>query len=115
MDCVIVPLPIDRQVLWRCVFKVFAPSMAFAHRVEARLLLFSRIAGTVTIRCRDSPQPQDAHDSILGLLVVLTVQILNVYKPRGLTARGRRRLAPTRAAAAGSSAPRHVEDTHAGR
>jgi len=55
VGCVIVPLPQRRRVLRCCASKVFAPSMAFAREVRARLPLVPANAGfNLTTRQSDS-------------------------------------------------------------
>ena len=48
LSCAHVPIPIRRRVPRCCISKVFAPSVAIAHRVEARLPLLPALAGTLT-------------------------------------------------------------------
>ena len=54
LNCAYVPIPIRRRVPRCCDSKVFAPSLAFAHRVEARLPLLPALAGTITTLTQDS-------------------------------------------------------------
>src|SRR6266542_503859 len=50
MGCVVVPLPLRRRVPGCCFSKLFAPSVAFALAVGARLPLVPAFAGLLTTR-----------------------------------------------------------------
>src|SRR6266508_1872453 len=54
MGCVVVPLPLRRRVPGCCRSKLFAPSLAFALAVGARLPLVPAFAGLLTTRPQDS-------------------------------------------------------------
>src|SRR6266508_1078972 len=54
MGCVVVPLPLRRRVPGCCRSKLFAPSVAFALAVGARLPLVPAFAGLLTTRLQDS-------------------------------------------------------------
>src|SRR6266540_782771 len=54
MGCVVVPLPLRRRVPGCCRSKLFAPSLAFALAVGARLPLVPAFAGLFTTRPQDS-------------------------------------------------------------
>src|SRR6266542_1841628 len=54
MGCVVVPLPLRRRVPGCCRSKLFAPSVAFALAVGARLPLVPAFAGLLTTRPQDS-------------------------------------------------------------
>jgi hypothetical protein len=94
-------------VVFKLVLTVFAAVVLLEH-----MSTVSYLAGLAAEAGGAGPDPRGLRGEILhaggGLLVLLVVTVLGVYKPRGMTPYGKRK-SPNAALATGTGAPRWVK------